>query len=91
MLAMSKTLHDKNYWAWVLGATELRLIHRTVCAQRGPRCATRLAKHLQEHPMSGAPGPPALYVLRGGFVQFVRMYADEKDLVEDVNPAVWNS
>ena len=41
--------------------------------------------------MSGEHGPPALYVLRGGFVQFVRMYAGEKDLVEDVNPAVWNS
>eukprot|EP00955_Chlamydomonas_euryale_P087002 364262-Chlamydomonas_euryale.AAC.18 len=54
--------------------------------QRGPRCATRLAKRLKER---GFFPMPVIYVLRNGWTGFVTLFRDDKDLVEDVDKKMW--
>ncbi len=52
--------------------------------QRGPRCASKLAKRLDE--LQICPKPSVL-VLRGGFATFGRIYKHEGDLVEAYDEA----
>ncbi|GAX80386.1 hypothetical protein CEUSTIGMA_g7825.t1 [Chlamydomonas eustigma] len=68
------------------GTVKRVVFHCMFSQQRGPRCANRVAKRLQERSQTES---AQLLVLRGGFVQFVRMYGAEHDLVEDVDMAVW--
>ncbi|KAG2489300.1 hypothetical protein HYH03_012132 [Edaphochlamys debaryana] len=57
---------------------DMVVVHCMFSQQRGPRTALRLHKHLQDR--GGI--HPTVYVLRGGWTNFHRLYRGEKDLVE---------
>ncbi|KAG1678889.1 hypothetical protein FOA52_003557 [Chlamydomonas sp. UWO 241] len=62
------------------------VLHCMFSQQRGPQCAQRLVARLAErkiHPQ------PSVYVLRNGWMGFVRLFSADADLVEDVDRTMW--
>ncbi|KAJ3279699.1 hypothetical protein HK104_001230 [Borealophlyctis nickersoniae] len=70
------------------------IFHCALSQVRGPKCATRyyaaFMEGLQETEQKEGLATQQVYILRGGFDGWQRMYRKEADLVEKFNEAYWD-
>ncbi|KAJ3190910.1 hypothetical protein HK101_008257 [Irineochytrium annulatum] len=83
-------LEDTKSYADKLKKVKTLVFHCALSQVRGPKCANHYVRTVVMDDVDrGGKGKQEVWILEGGFSVWQYRYKDEKDLVENYDPASW--